>query len=135
MGNNKWSNLPKNCPPTEAIEANNTVYRLVFDSSITKNDFQMWINENPLKKEEKEKNKKQWCQSHAISVFSSSESLKEKWKKHHNIRRKFKGIAKGYLSKKHGYILQTGRDPKHYSFWKYNNIPIHQEFTLVFTDK
>lgn len=108
--------LPENCPPEDALEDNDSYYRLVVTNPPTEEDF----NSHRLRYPNKVFKDKDECEVRSISLFktvAACESIK-KFRIH-----KEKLVAKLDITGDSGLIKKTGGE-EHYSFWPKHDFDI-----------
>jgi len=125
--------LPANCPLIGTEPANQILYRLVKTDPPCEISFKRWMDDNPRFAQLKKKQKKEWCKCHATSFDSNIENLIDRLNSDYTkMHKKYCGIAKGSLSPDQGDILQTGKNPSHFSFWKLPDVEVHNNFQVVY---
>lgn len=120
--NMEWAEpLPPACPPEEAKAPNGEqYYRLVETFPPTEHDFysyRMLYPQRPFRLGE--------CLARAVSIFTSQEECL-KLKKLPHFKNKNDTVVALILPSDSGVVLQTGRDPSHFSWWRwrtFNPIP------------
>ena len=114
--------LPENCPPEEAFEMKQTVFRLLKDKEPQESDFYSFIKLNP------DNNRyKNLCKAYAISSFNTKENvLIAKKKSKRNIGNYVcemeitKEVGKNDFTVKSGHFSTWI-----YSSWEYTNFAIN----------
>lgn len=114
--------LPKNCPPKEAFEMKQTVFRLLKDKQPKESDFYSFIKLNP-----NNHRYKNVCKAYAISSFNTKENvIKAKKKSNRDIGNYVCEmtitieVGKNIFSRKTGHFSTWI-----YSSWEYSNFAIN----------
>jgi len=133
--------MPKKCPPKDAVSPNGIFFRFVFNNPPIPDDFVIWVDE-PENKRSLDDNKRQGdCGAFAMSMLSEEGvtrsgglfqfPLLKKMKKKAIQRNSFLGLAQVELDSNSGMIKQTGQNPHHYDLWPYLNSKIERNVISV----
>lgn len=111
----EWTNaLPENCPPENIlVPENEEFYRLLLNKDqIVDEDWKPYTELYPNKKYVGD----QIIMANGLSI-SKNDDFKELTKLPH-MKKMFKGLAKIKLNPTDGVLKQTGKDDKHYTWWR-----------------
>lgn len=111
----EWPNsLPDNCPPEDIlVPEDEEFFRLLINKDyIVEDDWKTYIELYPSKSYVGES----LIMANGLSI-SKNPDFKELTKLP-NIKRRFKGMAKIKLKPTDGVLKKTGKDDKHYTWWK-----------------
>lgn len=114
-----FEELPKQCPPNNAISPHNEIYyRIVNSVPINSSHF---LSQREISGSDKVFNNANECITRAISLFKNIEDSKKLLK-----LPKFKGgiIAEITLNENDGVVLKTSTK-SHYSWWRSQNFDIN----------
>lgn len=107
----EWrEDLPERCPPMEAKTTSDYYYRLTNNFPPTDLDFVSKKIEEPDRKF-----KCGECIARACSVFSEKSGCENQKKLPLHKNQK---VVRVKLDESSGLVMQTGRDKKHYSWWR-----------------
>ena len=111
--------LPPDCPPEDAYIIDGTIimFRLIQGSTPEESDFKPYI----CYQDKSRMSENTICRAHGISLFSAISSIKKLRK---NAPYKKYSICEVVLTRKAGYILQTGNNVHHYTWWPFANFDI-----------
>ena len=117
--------FPANCPPDDAVENELVVYRYTHNSPPTEDDFKSHY-------EIDSERYKDIVDAYSLSVISNLDSAKNGLELNPGLRKKFKYIASGKVTKDSGVIKCTpSKNQKyHMSWWLYKGIKPSKEFTI-----
>ncbi|WP_106598582.1 hypothetical protein [Dyadobacter jiangsuensis] len=114
-------NLPDQCPPLNACNIEETVYRITADRTLAEEDF---IPIARLKPENKRY--KDLCIAHAVSFFDSYDNARAAFARARE-RNKILGNYIVQLSVNHAHGVSEYEDESgHHSFWFYRDFTIDQ---------
>jgi hypothetical protein len=121
-----FEELPKECPPANAVEPNGVYYRFVSSETITDDDF---ISLKMLKPD-----KNHWpkeCQARALSLTKDIASSVEMIKKLPQF--KTKRLAQVQLGPDDGLILNTpsSNNKNHISWWRSRSFNLNQSSVIA----
>lgn len=107
-----FEELPEQCPPSDAIEPDNTIlYRIVNGDSVTSSDF---ISQRKFAGANKHFSKVSECVARSVSLFKKREDAYQKCKLPKFKNSKVIGIK---LKKTDGLVQKTF-GASHYSWWR-----------------
>jgi hypothetical protein len=118
--NIEWAvELPEGCPPQEIlVPENERMYRLTLNTDkVTEDDFKSYMEMFPEKK-----------YTGNLKVMAAGLSLISTNKPQSIIlpmMKKFYGIAELILNPEDGVLLQTGKNPEHYTWWRTKKFDIN----------
>ena len=103
---------PKECPPNGAYESEIVVFRYIKNNPPTDDDFKSYYELNPIKY-------KGIINAYGLSVISNYESAINALNQNPALRKKFKYVSRGLISKKSGVIKETPspNQSKHITWW------------------
>lgn len=108
--------LPNNCPPNNAYEADTIAFRVLQNEEPSENDFIPYVKMYP-----ENERYKTFCKAHALSFYDTIEhavsAIREARERSRNIGRL---VAKVELKSEHG-KLEYNESNGHYSFWLKEN--------------
>lgn len=127
----QWpDHFPQNCPPEDAREPSEQVYRLISQDSPTPEDFKTVREQNPgrpFPENEKE------CRACAVSVYTSIDDLSRINRRTGRFRNA--KVAVGNLTSELGQIKHTPSPPEknnsHHSWWVPTGVKAYTLFKAV----
>jgi hypothetical protein len=113
--------FPEGCPPDEATNASDTLFRLVATNPPTEADFLSYYDEDPVKHQHN-------CRARGLSVFTQLGDAARLVKRVTALGREFNFVASATINE--GKLMQTGR-PSHHTWWVPRGSTSWKSFAIV----
>jgi hypothetical protein len=125
--------FPENCPPSDAVSPNFTVYRFIRAAPPVESDFNSYIEDG------KEVSLLKKCQACGVSVYTELQDAIEMQGQVSGLRKK--RIASAFLNSNHGKIRNTPSlvypncGHSHHTWWKpFDLLDPSEEFIVIDTN-
>lgn len=118
---------PDNCPDAIGANVNGTIYRACDTNPPTAEDFTS--HAHSLLPRKRRRCDPTQCESWGLSVWTSEADALHAKRMHEWLGKKF--IFKADVQPADGRLAQTGKDPTHHTYWRYDTVDLVTRSTLV----